>query len=469
MSSGDAVARRGFLSEVKEALAGHQHDYTAAPLNRAIFLLAVPMVLEMCMESLFGIVDIFWVARLGGDATAAVGVTESIMTIVYAVALGVSMSATAMISRRIGEKNQEGAGRAAAQTILLGIALSLAIALPCAWYAPELLQLMGAQPGVVAAGSVYARILFASSVSVMLLFLMNAVFRGAGNAAIAMRVLWFGNGINMALDPLLIYGWGPFPEMGVEGAAWATLIGRSAGVAYQFWHLGKGSGAIRLRLVQLAPDWKILRTLLRLSATGMLQFLIAHASWIALVRIIAFAGSAALAGYTIAIRIVIFSLLPSWGLSNAAATLVGQNLGARRPDRAEQSVWRTGFYNMVFLGVVSFFFLISPEPLVRIFTAEEEVIRYGAACLRIVAAGYLAYGYGMVLVQAFNGAGDTVTPTFINLGCYWCLQIPLAWFLSQKLEWGANGVFWAVPVAEAVLAATGVLIFRRGAWKHRQV
>jgi putative MATE family efflux protein len=469
MSSGDAVARRGFLSEVKEALAGHEQDYTEAPLNRAIFLLAVPMVLEMCMESLFGIVDIFWVARLGGDATAAVGVTESIMTIVYSVALGVSMSATAMIARRIGEKDQPGASRAAAQTILLGILLSLVIAVPCALLAEELLQAMGATPAVVASGRAYARIMFAGSVSVMLLFLMNAVFRGAGNAAIAMRVLWFGNGINMLLDPLLIYGWGPFPQLGVEGAAWATLVGRSAGVAYQCWHLARGSGAIRLRLSHLVPDWKILRTLMRLSATGMLQFLIAHASWIALVRIIAFSGSAALAGYTIAIRIVIFSLLPSWGLSNAAATLVGQNLGAQRPDRAEQSVWRTGLYNMVFLGLVSVIFLLAPGPLVQLFTAEAEVVRYGVACLRIIAVGYLAYGYGMVLVQAFNGAGDTVTPTFINLGCYWCFQIPLAWLLAQGWGWGANGAFWAVPAAEATLAVVGILLFRRGRWKHREV
>lgn len=458
-----------FWSEVREALAGNEHDYTEAPLNRAIFLLAVPMVLEMCMESLFGIVDIYWVARLGENATAAVGVTESIMTIVYSVALGVSMSATAMIARRIGEKDQEAASKAAAQTLLLGLLMALLIAVPCAIFAEDLLRMMGAEPVVVQTGAIYARIIFIGSISVMLLFLMNAVFRGAGNAAIAMRVLWYGNGINLVLDPLLIYGIGPFPEMGIAGAAWATLIGRTAAVAYQVWHLARGTGALRIALHHLRPDLRILRTLMRLSSTGMLQFLIAHASWIALVRIIAIAGSSALAGYTIAIRIVIFSLLPSWGFSNAAATLVGQNLGARRPDRAEASVWRTGFYNMVFLAVVSVVFLLFPEPLLRFFTAEEEVIRYGTACLRIIAVGYLAYAYGMVLVQAFNGAGDTVTPTIINLGCYWCFQIPLAWFLSNEMGWSARGAFWAVPIAEAMLAVVGILVFRRGAWKLREV
>lgn len=458
-----------FWGEIKAALAGHEQDYTTAPLNRAIFLLAVPMVLEMCMESLFGIVDIYWVARLGEKATAAVGVTESIMTIVYSVALGVSMSATAMISRRIGEKKPEAASRAAAQTVLLGLLLSLVIAVPCTVWADDLLRLMGADAAVQQAGAGYARLIFAGSVSVMLLFLLNAVFRGAGNAAIAMRVLWLGNGINIALDPLLIFGWGPFPQLGIEGAAWATVFGRTLGVAYQFWHLARGTGAIRLEWRYLRPEWKVLRTLSRLSATGMLQFLIAHASWIALVRIIALAGASALAGYTIAIRIVIFSLLPSWGFSNAAATLMGQNLGARRPDRAESAVWRTGFYNMVFLAVVSVAFLVIPAQLVGFFTNEPEVVRFGAACLRIIAAGYLAYAYGMVMVQAFNGAGDTVTPTFINLACYWCLQLPLAYWLAEGMDWGAFGAFWAVPVAETVLAIVGILVFRRGTWKQRRV
>lgn len=456
-------------ADVRDALRGHQHDYTDAPLGKAILLLAVPMVLEMCMESLFGIVDIFWVARLGADAAAAVGITESIMTIVYAIALGVSMSATAMIARRIGEKEPERAAQAAAQTILLGMALSLLIAVPSAIHAGRLLELMGATPQVAHLGTSYATIVFASDASVMLLFLLNAVFRGAGDAAIAMRVLWFGNGVNIILDPLLIYGPGPFPELGLAGAAWATLIGRSLGVAYQCWVLLRGLGVIRMRAAHLRPDWKILRTLTRLSATGTLQFLIAHASWLALVRIIAMSGSHALAGYTIAIRIVIFSVLPSWGLANAAATLVGQNLGAKRPDRAEASVWRTGFYNMIFLGAVSLAFLFMPETLVRIFTQEREVVRFGVACLRIVASGYLVYGYGMVLVQAFNGAGDTVTPTFINLGCYWCLQIPLAWALATQMNWGAHGAFWAVPAAEACLAGVGALLFRRGAWKRRVV
>jgi putative MATE family efflux protein len=460
---------RGFWGQVRDALRGVEQDYTTLPLNRAILLLAVPMVLEMCMESLFGIVNIYWVANLGAASVAAVGVTESMMSMVYSVALGVSMAATAMIARRIGEKDEIGAARAAGQTILLGFLIALAISVPGVWFAEDLLRSMGAQADVLEAGRTYTRLIFGSSLSVMMLFLINAIFRGAGNAVIAMRVLWAANAVNMILDPLLIYGIGPFPKMGAAGAGLATVIGRSVGVLYQLSVFFREEGRVRLQWSHLAPDFIILRRLARISATGMLQFLIAHASWIGLVRIMAYSGSAALAGYAVAIRIVIFSILPSWGFSNAAATLVGQNLGARQPDRAEASVWRTGFYNMVFLGVVSLVFLLFPEMLVRLFSSELEVVRYGAACLRIVAAGYLAYAYGMVMVQAFNGAGDTTTPTIINLFCYWMLQIPLAWILSHQFGWGAYGAFWAIPVAEAVLAVVGVLVFRRGHWKLRQV
>lgn len=464
-----AGERSHWWQDVRAALAGKELDYTQAPLNRAIVLLAVPMVLEMCMESLFGIVDIFFVARLGAEAAAAVGVTETLMTVVYSVAMGIALATTAMVARRTGEKDEEGAARAAAQAVTLGVLAALAVGVPALWQAPELLRLMGADGQVIAGGVSYTRYVLGSALSVMLLFLINAIFRGAGDAAAAMRVLWFANGVNIVLDPLLIFGLGPVPAMGVAGAGLATVIGRSAGVAMQVWILARGRGRIALRARHFRPDWRVLRRLSRVSSTGMLQFLIANASWLALVRIIAASGAAALAGYAIAIRIVIFSLLPSWGLSNAAAALVGQNLGARRPERAESAVYRTGVFNMVFLGAVGLAFLAAPAPLAGLFTADAEVIRYAADCLRIISYGYVFYAMGMVLVQAFNGAGDTTTPTLINVGVYWLLQIPLAWWLALRLGWGADGAFWAIPTAEGALAVTGWLIFRRGGWKKQKI
>lgn len=455
--------------DIRDAIAGAERDYTREPITRALLLLAVPMVLEMCMESLFGIVDIFWVARLGPNAVAAVGLTESLLTILYSVAMGVAMATTAMVSRRIGEKDPEGASVAAVQAVLLGVVLSLFVAIPGMCFAPDLLTAMGGQPAVIGEGRFYAVILLGSSPCIMLLFLMNAVFRGAGDAALAMRVLWAANLLNIVLDPCLIYGLGPIPAMGVTGAAIATALSRTVGVALQFWVFFRSGSRVTVTRRHLRVDFPILHRLSRISATGMLQFLIAHASWVALVRVIAASGSEALAGYTIAIRIIIFSLLPSWGLANAAATLVGQNLGARQPERAEQSVWRCGFANMVFLGLIGLVFVAVPEPLVRLFSTEPEVVRYGAACLRVISYGYVFYAYGMVMVQAFNGAGDTTTPTLINLGCYWCLQIPLAWLLAIHWGQGALGAFWAVPVAEAALTVTGVLVFRRGAWKKQKI
>lgn len=461
--------RRGWWGDVRSALAGEEHDYTQTPLNRAILLLAIPMVLEMCMESLFGIVDIYWVAKLGSDAAAAVGVTESLMTLVYSFAGGIGMATTAMVARRIGEQDNDGASVAAVQALVIGLVAALAIGVPGVLFSEDLLRLMGAEEKVIDAGAVYAKWMLGSSVTVMLLFLMNSIFRGAGDAAIAMKVLWVGNGINLVLDPIMIFGLGPIPAMGVTGAAVSTVIGRSVGVVMQILILTGASSRIRLHAHHWRINWKILRRLSRVSATGMLQFIIAHASWIALVRIIAFSGAAALAGYTVAIRIVIFTLLPAWGLSNAAATLVGQNLGARQPDRAEAAVWRTGMYNVVFLGCIGLLFVVMPDALVRIFTQDPEAIRYGGDCLRIIAYGYLFYGLGMVLVQAFNGAGDTTTPTIINLGVYWALQIPVAWWFAMKLNWGAHGTFWAVPIAEGTLTAVGILLFRRGAWKRQVI
>lgn len=461
--------RSQFWNDVRAAIRGEEQDYTQAPLPRSILLLAIPMVLEMCMESLFGIVDIFWVARLGPEAAAGVGVTESLMSILYAIAMGVSMAATAMIARRTGEKDRDGASTAAAQAILLGCAVSFVIAVFGIVYGGGLLRLMGATPAVVASSTGYAQVIYGSSLSVMMLFLMNAIFRGAGDAAVAMRVLWTANLINIVLDPLLIFGIGPFPAFGITGAAWATAIGRSCGVVMQLWILTSSRGRIRLAARHFRPVWRVLGNLARVSSTGMLQFIIAHASWVGLVRIIAMSGPAALAGYTIAVRVVVFVLLPSWGLSNAAATLVGQNLGAQRADRAESSVWRTGFYNMVFLSAIGFVLVAFPAPVLAFFTSDTDVIRYGSACLRIISYGFPFYAYGMVIVQAFNGAGDTVTPTWINLGIYWAFQLPLAWFLSQAAGWAALGAFWAVPTAESVLTLVGIHIFRKGYWKLRKI
>lgn len=455
--------------DIRDAVAGAERDYTSEPLARSILLLAVPMVLEMCMESLFGIVNIFWVARLGEDAVAGVGLTETMLTVLYAVAMGVGMATTAMVARRTGEKDQAGASVAAVQSIILGLALSFAMAVPGILYAAGLLRALGGAPAVVEGTRHYTAIMLGSSPSIMLLFLMNAIFRGAGDAAIAMRVLWAANFLNMVLDPCLIYGLGPFPALGITGASVATSISRTFGVALQVAVLLRGRGRVAVSWQQARLDFQILRRLARISATGMLQFLIAHASWVGLVTVIARSGSAALAGYTIAIRIIIFTLLPSWGLANAAATLVGQNLGARHPERAEQSVWRTGFYNLCFLGLVGLACIVTPEPMIGFFTREAEVVRYGAQCLRIISYGYIFYAYGMVMVQAFNGAGDTVTPTVVNLGCYWMFQLPLAWWLAIHLQFGASGAFWAVPAAESALAVVGVLIFRQGRWKKQVI
>lgn len=455
--------------EVKETLSGKQHDYTKGPLSRAIVLLAIPMVLEMVMESVFAVCDVFFVSRLGDDAVATVGLTEAMLTIVYAIAIGLSMGATAMVARRVGENNPQGAVRAATQAVLVGAIVGVALGIPCLFLAPKLLLLMGASPGVIEVGSGYATIMLGGNVVITLLFLNNAVFRGAGDAAIAMRVLWVANAINLILDPCLIFGLGPFPELGVTGAAVATTIGRGAGVCYQFALLRRGVGRVELRGPACRFEPRIMRDLVRVSIGGVTQFLIATASWVVLMRIVSPFGAAAIAGYTIAIRIVIFAILPSWGLANAAATLVGQNLGARRPDRAERAVYLTAWWNTAFLGLVTVVFLLFARPMIGLFTSEPETARVGVAALRIISAGYVFYAWGMVMVQAFNGAGDTMTPTRINLVCFWFLQIPMAWLLARGLEVGPPGVFWSVAVCESVLAAVSILIFRRGRWKEASV
>jgi len=458
-----------FWSSLREALRGSHQDFTAGNLNRAIFLLAVPMVLEMALESLFAVVDILWVGRLGANAIATVGLTESMLSLVFAIGLGLSLSTTAMVARRIGEKDAPGAAVSAVQAIALGITVSIVIGVPCLIFAPKLLAIVGGSPEIVAVGANYTRIVLGGSGVVLLLFLNNAIFRGAGDAAIAMRLLWVSNIINLVLDPCLIFGLGPFPRMGVTGAALSTLSGRSIGVLYQFYRLMRGTERIRVFSHQLRVNVGVMLRLMRVSLTGILQFAIAHTSWIALVRIVSTFGAVALAGYTIAIRIVIFVLLPSWGLSNAAATLVGQNLGAKEPARAEKSVWRTGFYNMLFLGTIGVFFAIFAGPVVRLFTSDPVVQRVGASCLRILSYGNIGYAYGMVMLQAFNGAGDTITPTIVNFFGFWVLEIPLAYALAVPAKMHSNGVFLSIVVAECAIAGAGILLFRRGRWKVQQI
>jgi len=452
-----------------EAVRGSHQDYTSGSLNRAILLLAVPMVLEMVLESLFAVVDIFWVGRLGANAVATVGLTESMLSLVFAVGMGLSLSTTAMVARRIGEKDPEGAAVAGVQAITLGLVVSLAIGVPCLIFAPQLLRLMGASPEIVAVGSGYTRICLGGSCAVLLLFLNNAIFRGAGDAAIAMRLLWVSNIINLILDPCLIFGVGPFPRLGVTGAALATFTGRSIGVLYQFYRLLRGTERIRILRNQIRVNYGVLLRLLRVSLTGILQFAIAHTSWIGLVRIVSIFGAAALAGYTIAIRVVIFVILPSWGLSNAAATLVGQNLGAGHPQRAEKAVWRTGFYNVAFLGGVGILFILFAEPVVRLFTHDPAVVPLGAACLRIVSYGNLGYAYFMVMMQAFNGAGDTITPTIVNFFGFWLFEIPLAYVLAIPLRMRSNGVFFSIAIAESAMAVASAILFKRGKWKKQKI
>jgi putative MATE family efflux protein len=461
--------RVGWWSSVKDALAGSSQDFTEGSLGRAVLLLSIPMVLEMAMESIFGVLDAFWVGRLGPDAVAAVGVTEAMLTLVFAVALGLSLSTTATIARRIGEKNPEQAAVTAVQAMVVGLLVSVPAGLFAMLNARALLVLMGAPPSVVETGWTYTAWIVGGNITIFGLFLINAIFRGAGDASLAMRSLWVANAVNLVLDPCLIFGLGPFPAMGITGAAIGTTVGRAVGVAYQLRALAKGNGRIVVSRRHLRVDGTVMLRLLRLSMGGIVQFLIATASWVALVRIITPFGAAALAGYTIALRIIVVAILPAWGMCNAAATLVGQNLGAGKPERAERAVWLTGLYNMAFLGVVAVAFVLVAEPLIAIFSPDPAVRALGASALRIISYGYVFYAWGMVMTQAFNGAGDTTTPTWVNLCCYWLFQIPLAWTLARTLGLGPQGVYLAIAVAESTLATVSVLLFRRGRWKTRQV
>ena len=474
-----SVKPRRFLRHVAGSLRGEQYDYTKLALPTAIVLLAVPMVLEMGLESLFAIVDIWWVNRIddglagltptGGAAVAAIGMTEGMLSLVYAIAFGLGMAVTAMVARRVGEGNLDRAATAGSQAIGLGLIVGFAIGVPAAWFAPDLLLLMSSDnQHVVDVGGNYTRWSFASTVIIVLLFLQNAIFRGAGDPMLALKVLTVSNGINLILDPCLIFGFGPFPQLGVEGAAVATFIGRTIAVLYQFVLLTRGSGRLQLqRLVhlELAPMWR----LVKLSFGTIGQFLIGTTSWLFLTLFVNQFGEAAGAGYTTGIRILMFALLPAWGLSNAAATLVGQNLGAGHPERAERAVWLTGCYDMLFLLLVTIVMELFPELIVDAFVSDEEVAGHALATLRIIAAGYVCYAWGMVTMQAFNGAGDTKTPTWVTFWCFWVLQLPLAWLLAFELEMGPNGVLWAIPIAETAFAVTTVVLFRRGRWKQAKV
>ncbi len=458
-----------FFKVLRDALKGKDIDLTNGSLDKAILMLAIPMVFEMFMESLFALVDAFFVARISVDAIAAVGMTESCLTIVYSLAWGLSMGVTALVARRIGEENRRGAADGAMQAIILGVLFSIFISLIGIFYSKKLLLFMGASPAIIKTGLGYIQWMLGGNIVIMLLYLINGIFRGAGDAAIAMRALWISNGINIIIDPILIFGVGPIPAMGVEGAGIATVIGRGIGVVYQLYHLLKGSGKVQLFISRIIIQWDVILKIVKLSTGGTAQFIIASASWIFLMKIISSFGSEAVAGYTLAIRIIVFTILPSWGMANAAATMVGQNLGASKPDRAEKAVYRTGFFNVLFMICIMMLFLVFAESLMRIFTQEALVIHYGKLCLQIVSLGYAFYGYGMIMAQAFNGAGDTRTPTLLNFFAFWCFQIPFAYFLAIVLKMEAAGVFTAIVVAESLLAVSAVLIFRRGKWKQTKV
>jgi putative MATE family efflux protein len=455
-----------FIRLFKQAVKGDTQDYTSGSIDKAIILLSIPMIIEMSMEALFAVVDVFFVSQLHeNDAVATVGLTESILTLIYSLAMGLSMGATAMVARRVGEKDIKGAQVAAVQAIYMGIGISVIISVVGIFFSEDLLRLMGASEHLIEKNSGYTKWMFTGNITIMLLFLINGVFRGAGDASIAMKSLLLANGLNIILDPLLIFGLGPIPSFGVEGAAIATNIGRGTGVLFQLYHLFRGKSLIKLHSANIAVLWNIIRRLVKVSAGGTGQFLIGSASWIFLVRIMSDFGSEAVAGYTIAIRVIVFAILPAWGMANAAATLVGQNLGAGHPERAEKSVWRTSFFNLIFLAVVTLLFFSLAKPILHLFTTDPAVLQNGIQCLKIVSLGYIFYAYGMVVGQSFNGAGDTRTPTIISFFGFWIFQIPLAYTLANWLGAGTTGVFSAIPIAESLMAVVYIIIFRQGKWK----
>jgi putative MATE family efflux protein len=456
------------FSLLKQAIRGEQQDYTTGSIRKAVFMLAIPMMLEMIMESIFALVDTYFVGHLPNSrhTIQTVGLTESVLTIIYSLAIGISMAATAMVARRIGEKDPEAAAVAGVQSLVIALAITVVLSITGFIFAGDLLRFMGAEEETVKAGTIYTRIMMGGSIVIMLLFLINGIFRGAGDASMAMKSLMVANIFNIILCPLLIRGIGPFPELGLTGAAVATTIGRGIGVIYQLYHLFGSKSVIKLRRRHMNVQWPIIRSLINIASPGTIQFIIGSCSWIFLARLVATTGhSEASSGYQVALRIVIFFILPAWGMSNAAATLVGQNLGAKQPDRAHISVIRTAQYNAIFMALVSIIFLAGAEPIVRVFNSEPEIIRYAVQALKIISAGYIFYGIGMVMMNAFNGAGDTWTPTWINLAGFWAFQIPLAYLLAKSFDLGPVGVFIAIPVAETVITIASIILFRRGKWK----
>jgi putative MATE family efflux protein len=453
----------------RESISDNETDFTVGPIDRALGLLAIPMMLEMGMEAVFAVVDIAFVSRLGTNAIAAVGLTEALITVLYAAAIGLGMAVTAMVSRRIGAQDRDAAARVTGQAIWVGGALAILIGVCGVVYAADLLRMMGASEDVIAEGRGFMAILLGGSASILYLFLLNAAFRGAGDAPVALRALALANAINIGLDPCLIFGLGPFPELGVTGAAVATTIGRGVGVVYLVYCLFGDKGRLRLRLKHLVPAPQLMLRMIRISAGGIGQFLISTSSWIAIMRIVAMYGSAPIAAYTVGLRLIEFALLPAWGLGNAAATLVGQNLGAEKPDRAERSVWQASKYNAIFMAAIGIMMIALAPQIVSLFSTEPEVIRYGTSCLRILGVGYPMYAVGMIIIQALNGAGDTTTPSVMNFICFWLLQIPLAYWLATTAGLGPNGVFLAIVIAESILTVMGVLVFRKGKWRLSQV
>ena len=446
-----------------------QRDYTSGNIRTALLLLAGPMIMEMMMEALFALVDIYWLSKVSKNAVAAVGITESVVTLIYSIGIGIASAATAMVARRIGEKDAEKATSAAAQAIFVTVFLSIIIGILGYYYAEQILLLMGGEGDMVEEGVWYTKIIMATNAVIMLLFVLNGIFRGAGDARIAMYSLFVANGINLILDPIFIFGLGPIPEMGVKGAAVATSIGRGIGVIFQLIILFGGYSRIKMQWNKFQVLWDMMKTLFRIASGGTLQFLIGSASWIVMVRLIAEFGTEAVAGYTYAVRIIIFTILPAWGMSNAASTLVGQNLGAKKPDRAEKSVWLASFYNVAFLLIVSVLFYLFAEPLIALFDTDPIVLKEGTVGLKIFSLGYVAYAFGMVISAAFNGAGDTWTPTAMNLFCFWLIEIPLASYLVFKTSLATSGVYWAIVIAELALAALAIILFRRGKWKEVRV
>lgn len=469
METSNSLSLKGFFKLLKQAVAGSQQDYTALSIRRAVFLLAVPMIMEMIMESVFAVVDIFFVGKLGNEAVATVGLTESVLSLVYSVAIGLSMAATALVARRVGEKNMDEAAHAGMQTIVFAVALSVVIAIVGVTFAERILRLMGANSKMIAENIVYTRVMFGGNVVIMLLFLINGIFRGAGDASIAMRSLWIANICNIILCPLLIYGWGPVPALGLKGAAFATTFGRAVGVAYQMYRLFIKRGLLHFYASHIRPHKELLKQIVKIGSTGTIQFLVSSASWIFLARLMAGFHEAAMAGYQVSIRILIFFLLPAWGLSNAAATLVGQNLGAGKPERAEQSVITTGIYTTIFMAAVSLFFFLFGTPVVNFMNSDPLARHYAIQSLRIVSLGYVFFGIEMVTMNAFNGAGDTRTPTIVNLLAFWLFQIPLAWFLAEHYVKEPRGVFYAILMSQLVAATLSYKLFKKGRWKTVKV